>query len=105
MDIPCRNHTKVKVIVSTLLMTLLHGYHSPFRYAQEKVFLAPPQIVENLRLLNFSTIEELSRYLVERSSKGLERWTPYIVKTVDSIVVQLLPGLLNFSEYIFDRCY
>lgn len=55
------------------------------------VFLAPPQIYELTRLLNFHKIQELNQFSKNREYSGVYRWVPVIASSADG-AVSFLPG-------------
>ncbi|XP_023231310.1 nucleoside diphosphate-linked moiety X motif 19-like isoform X1 [Centruroides sculpturatus] len=55
------------------------------------VFLAPPQIYELSRLLNFKKIKELDQFSKKRECRGIERWLPVVASSTDG-AISVLPG-------------
>lgn len=56
-----------------------------------KVVVAPPQMYELGRLLNFSNMEELKEYVRMRHTLGTERLFPVHIKCSDG-ALRVLPG-------------
>ena len=61
------------------------------RYNNKRIWLAPPQIYETHRLLNFKQFDLLQEFVKNRSDKGCERWLPVRMKCKD-IFISVLPG-------------
>nr|XP_039256880.1 nucleoside diphosphate-linked moiety X motif 19-like [Styela clava] len=68
------------------------------RYLTEDIFLAPPQILETLKLLNFSTIKSLADYMTKRAMKGMRRLMPHFTLTKDGQIIELFPGDKQYPE-------
>ncbi|KAK7497676.1 hypothetical protein BaRGS_00011071 [Batillaria attramentaria] len=58
---------------------------------QGKVQLAPPQLYEAHRLLNFSSADDLMNFLRRRVGQPMERWMPVRVQCADAVLF-LFPG-------------
>ncbi|XP_076471974.1 acyl-coenzyme A diphosphatase NUDT19-like isoform X2 [Babylonia areolata] len=60
-------------------------------YYQGGVALAPPQIYELGRLMNFSTVPDLLKFACQRGQHRVERWLPVKVASSDSLM-SVFPG-------------
>lgn len=58
-----------------------------------EVIVAPPQMYELLRILNFTSIDEVRDYTKLRDAYGTERLFPVIIKCRDG-QVNVLPGIV-----------
>nr|XP_026693998.1 nucleoside diphosphate-linked moiety X motif 19-like isoform X3 [Ciona intestinalis] len=65
--------------------TTLLSYHN------QKIILAPPQVYELGRLLNFKQHQVLARFTSKRRLKGLSRWLPVRAQSTDGVLMSLLP--------------
>ena len=61
------------------------------QYYQSHLWLAPPQVYELGKLLNFPLQSSVSEYSQERQGAGLSTWLPVRAECSDG-VVSLLPG-------------
>ncbi|UXI18723.1 hypothetical protein NH340_JMT04666 [Sarcoptes scabiei] len=60
-------------------------------HQSEQVFLAPPQVYELSRILNFRSLEPFQKFIKARQVLGTQRWMP-IINTYDDGAISLLPG-------------
>lgn len=60
-------------------------------HQSEQVFLAPPQVYELSRILNFRNLEPFQKFIKARQVLGTQRWMP-IINTYDDGAISLLPG-------------
>lgn len=63
------------------------------QFQQGHISLAPPQIYEMGRLMNFSELNDLESHAKERAAWGCQRWMPVRVKYEDG-VASILPGMV-----------
>jgi len=61
------------------------------QYEAKEQWLAPPQVFELCRLLNFTKQEELARFARFRQRKGLSTWLPVWIKCSDGML-EVMPG-------------
>ena len=77
-------------------------------YVRSEGGLAPPQVYELSRLLNFQDADKLHRFSVERTSHRVTRWFPVPVFCSDGYIVAY-PGksMINLSRYTcsYILCY
>lgn len=60
-------------------------------HRKELVFLAPPQVYELSRMLNYKELERFHRYIKARQVLGTDRWLP-VMLTYDDGSISVLPG-------------
>ena len=61
------------------------------QFYARKLWLAPPQVYELSRLLNFNTKESLAMFSSTRQQEGLTTWLPVRVECEDGML-SILPG-------------
>nr|XP_026693997.1 nucleoside diphosphate-linked moiety X motif 19-like isoform X2 [Ciona intestinalis] len=74
--------------------TTLLSYHN------QKIILAPPQVYELGRLLNFKQHQVLARFTSKRRLKGLSRWLPVRAQSTDGVLMSLLPGDNWYPKFV-----
>ena len=52
----------------------------------EKIWIAPPQIYELRRILNFSRFDDFRNFSIERSARGCRTYLPYKIDLSDGAV-------------------
>ncbi|RWS17011.1 Nucleoside diphosphate-linked moiety X motif 19-like protein, partial [Dinothrombium tinctorium] len=60
-------------------------------HIQKRAFLAPPQIYELSRLLNFNEYKNLRDFALKREKLGIQRWSPSMLGFKDGILLAF-PG-------------
>ena len=65
------------------------------QFYQHQLWLAPPQVYEQGKLLNFPRQSSVSEYCEKREGAGLSTWLPVRAECSDG-VVSLLPGDLLY---------
>ncbi|KAL8601039.1 hypothetical protein ACOMHN_030696 [Nucella lapillus] len=73
-------------------------YSSLQEYYQGRVGLAPPQVYELGRLLEFSAVPELLTFAWRRGEHRVDRWLPVRVTTADN-VMSVLPDLFSTESF------
>lgn len=58
---------------------------------KQNIWLAPPQVYEISRFLNFQCYEKLKRFASQRGKKGLDHYFPVMINASNG-KVSLLPG-------------
>jgi len=61
------------------------------QFYKKELWLAPPQVYELSRLLNFCDMKELQEFSVRRQKEGCENWLPVRLQCEDGLL-SLLPG-------------
>lgn len=56
------------------------------QWVKEELWLAPPQVYEVSRLLNYTSYEDLKSYVKERATQGMWWWMPVIYPAKDGII-------------------
>lgn len=70
-------------------------------YSQSRIGVAPPQLFEISRLLNFHDVGKLEGYMWERSGDVIERILPVAIHCDDGIIV-VYPGKNTWTYYTFN---
>jgi len=65
--------------------SLLHQYY------ERQLWLAPPQVYELSRLINFTAQQDLAQFAANRHKEGLITWLPIRIKCDDGML-ELMPG-------------
>lgn len=66
-------------------------------HTQERVFLAPPQVYELSRFYSFKNYDDFKQFVINRETKGCERWLPVIGTYIDG-AISALPGDEMYPE-------
>ena len=67
------------------------------QFYQQELWLAPPQVYELCRLLNFENLQQLNDFARKRQNEGCVNWLPVRLKCEDGLL-SLLPGDSMYPE-------
>lgn len=66
-------------------------------HQSEQVFLAPPQVYELSRILQFQQLDMFNTFMKARESLGTQRWLP-VIYTYDDGALSFVPGDENYPQ-------
>ena len=88
-------HNPIKVILFLLFQWTSAGLLLE-KHSNRSLQLAPPQITELGRLLNFNDVDNLKQFAWERSAVRANRWLPVPCLCKDGGILYLYPGIRIF---------